>query len=521
VVDEYDAGDHLLSRYEQGPGGVLKADLGGAAGENWYFNDALGSVTALSAITTNTNAQGQSVQTAAGTASYEYGAWGDVTSSSGTSTNNIGYTGQRLDGESGLMALGNGERYYSAGLGRFVQQDSWTGQPNMPQSLTRYAYVNRNPQRYTDPTGHFAFIIPLLIIGAVAVAGYFTYQNAQQTRAKMIERGALESQVPSALSMTISDMSGATNLYRGLFGADPYTAKELSGWSRIGHGTLGAVELIGTVAQVGEVVSVGSKLLRSGSLAAETLSATTQAASATERAVVAGGRAVEASEQGISAAGKLEQLAQGGEGLGNIGKGAGAVGKLEQCAEIGQAGSAISETTEAANVAGKAGQDARAISSSEVNEFSSLDRVGGRVRFGDLPGGAKRVIQQLAQKGEASLGSGIHKDDLVAVSKWFDSEVGVFQSIKSGKLRAVLGERKFVINPNPEELEFIAHTHPVFETNAGPLGHFMKDIASSTDRVEAVVDWGGKVTHFNRSGVLEAPVESPINDLGYIVGYNR
>jgi hypothetical protein len=306
--------------------------------------------------------------------------------------------------------------------------------------------------------------------------------------------------------MTISDMSGATNLYRGLFGADPYTAKELSGWSRIGHGALGAVELIGTVAQVGEVVSVGSRLLRSGSLAAEALSATTQAASATERAVVAGGRAVEASEQGISAAGKLEQLAQGGEGLGNIGKGAGA---------------AISETTEAANVAGKAGQDARAISSSEVNEFSSLDRVGGRVRFGDLPGGAKRVIQQLAQKGEASLGSGIHKDDLVAVSKWFDSEVGVFQYIKSGKLRAVLGERKFVINPNPEELEFIAHTHPVFETNTGPSGHFMKDIASSTDRVEAVVDWGGKVTHFNESGVLEAPLESPINDLGYIVGYNR
>jgi RHS repeat-associated protein len=506
VVDEYDAGDHLLSRYEQGPGGVLKADLGGAAGENWYFNDALGSVTALSAITTNTNAQGQSVQTAAATASYEYGAWGDVTASSGTSTNSIGYTGQRLDGESGLMALGNGERYYSAGLGRFVQQDSWTGQSNMPQSLNRYAYVNGNPQRYTDPTGHFAFVIPLLIIAAVAVAGYFAYQKAQQTRAKMIERGALESQVPSAFSMTVSEVSGATDFYRGVFGVDPYTAKELSGWSRIGHGTLGAVELIGTIAQVGEFVSVGSKLLRSGSLAAEALSATTQAASATERAVVAGGRAVEASEQGISAAGKLEQLAQGGEGLGNIGKGAGA---------------AISETTEAANIAGKAGQDARAISSSEVNEFSSLDHVHDSVRFGDLNGGAKRVIQQLAQKGEASLGSGIHKDDLVAVSKWFDSEVGVFQSIKSGKLRAVLGARRRIRNPNLAELKFIAHTHPVFETNTGLLGHFMTDIANSTDRVEAVVDWAGKVTHFNKSGVLEAPLESPINDLGYIVGYNR
>jgi len=36
-----------------------------------------------------------------------------------------------VDGETGLMPLGNGERYYAPGLGSFIQQDSfidlWTG----------------------------------------------------------------------------------------------------------------------------------------------------------------------------------------------------------------------------------------------------------------------------------------------------------------------------------------------------------------------------------------------------------
>ena len=43
-------------------------------------------------------------------------------------------------------------RWYDPALGRFAQADSIV--PGGVQGLDRYAYVNNNPMRYTDPTGH-------------------------------------------------------------------------------------------------------------------------------------------------------------------------------------------------------------------------------------------------------------------------------------------------------------------------------------------------------------------------------
>ena len=47
-----------------------------------------------------------------------------------------------------------GARYYDPTLGRFIQPDSIVPEPGNPQSLNRYAYVNNNPLRYTDPSGY-------------------------------------------------------------------------------------------------------------------------------------------------------------------------------------------------------------------------------------------------------------------------------------------------------------------------------------------------------------------------------
>jgi RHS repeat-associated protein len=82
----------------------------------------------------------------------DYDAFGLQTG--GSSANSIGYTGQRLDSETGLMALGNGERYYSPSYARFIQQDSFSGNGSMPQSLNRFAYGLNNPNKFTDPSGH-------------------------------------------------------------------------------------------------------------------------------------------------------------------------------------------------------------------------------------------------------------------------------------------------------------------------------------------------------------------------------
>ena len=44
-------------------------------------------------------------------------------------------------------------RWYDSQLGRFTQADSIV--PGGVQGYDRYAYVNNNPLRYTDPTGHW------------------------------------------------------------------------------------------------------------------------------------------------------------------------------------------------------------------------------------------------------------------------------------------------------------------------------------------------------------------------------
>jgi len=48
--------------------------------------------------------------------------------------------------------------------------------PNNSQAFDRYSYSNNNPLRYTDPDGHFAFLVPFLagalIGGAISTAVY-------------------------------------------------------------------------------------------------------------------------------------------------------------------------------------------------------------------------------------------------------------------------------------------------------------------------------------------------------------
>jgi len=64
------------------------------------------------------------------------------------------YTGQRA--EAGLGLYYYGARWYDPALGRFIQPDTIVPNPGDAQAFDRYAYVNNNPLRYTDPTGHYS-----------------------------------------------------------------------------------------------------------------------------------------------------------------------------------------------------------------------------------------------------------------------------------------------------------------------------------------------------------------------------
>ena len=72
----------------------------------------------------------------------------------GTASVSHTYTGQELDGETGLYNYN--ARIYDPDLGRFMTPDSIVPDPSNPQSLNRYSYVLNNPMNYTDPTGHWS-----------------------------------------------------------------------------------------------------------------------------------------------------------------------------------------------------------------------------------------------------------------------------------------------------------------------------------------------------------------------------
>jgi RHS repeat-associated protein len=79
-----------------------------------------------------------------------YYPWGGQRWSSGTTPTTFRYTGQRLESSIGLYFYN--ARWYDPAAGRFIQADTIV--PGGVQGLDRYAYVNNNPLRYTDPSGH-------------------------------------------------------------------------------------------------------------------------------------------------------------------------------------------------------------------------------------------------------------------------------------------------------------------------------------------------------------------------------
>lgn len=80
-------------------------------------------------------------------------AWNWSASESGpTALTSMGYTGQRLEIESGLMYYG--ARFYDPVLSYFVSADTIAPGKGDARTRNRYSYVLNNPLRYTDPTGH-------------------------------------------------------------------------------------------------------------------------------------------------------------------------------------------------------------------------------------------------------------------------------------------------------------------------------------------------------------------------------
>ncbi len=82
-----------------------------------------------------------------------YKPWGEVRYTSSALPTKYTFTGQYSNvADFGLMYYG--ARWYDVSLGRFAQADTIIPGAGNPQSWDRFAYVNNNPLRYTDPSGH-------------------------------------------------------------------------------------------------------------------------------------------------------------------------------------------------------------------------------------------------------------------------------------------------------------------------------------------------------------------------------
>ena len=127
---------------------------------SFYQYDGHGSVRQL------TNAGGAVTDT------YDYDAFGNLISRTGTTPNNYLYSGEQFDANLGFYYLR--ARYMNPSSGRFISSDSFAGHDAEPASLHKYLYANSDPVNRVDPNGQFSLastVINSSIIGAISGFG--------------------------------------------------------------------------------------------------------------------------------------------------------------------------------------------------------------------------------------------------------------------------------------------------------------------------------------------------------------
>ena len=137
-----------------------------------------------------------------------------------------------------------GSRWYDQALGRFIQPDTDVPESQGVLAFDRYAYVNNNPLRYTDPSGHNFWDT----LGELATG--FVYEIARTT-------AWYSPQAQNDLSVSATETDA---MLVGRIAADVATIAigitEVSAGITIG--TAGTAVSCGTTLCIGGVVTVGA-----------------------------------------------------------------------------------------------------------------------------------------------------------------------------------------------------------------------------------------------------------------------
>lgn len=122
------------TRYVYDAAGLALEQIDSDGSVSYLHHDRLGSTRLV------TNADGSTQAT------YTYDAYGDRTTTSGSSSVPFGYTGQYTDSDTGLIYLS--ARYYDPATGQFLTQD-----PLESISGSAYGYAGGDPANHVDPSG--------------------------------------------------------------------------------------------------------------------------------------------------------------------------------------------------------------------------------------------------------------------------------------------------------------------------------------------------------------------------------
>tara|TARA_B100001093_G_scaffold307652_2_gene293615 strand:- start:722 stop:2692 length:1971 start_codon:yes stop_codon:yes gene_type:complete len=148
TIEEQNGSGTTLRQFVYGLGIDEQVEMTNSSGDKYYYHEnSLGSV---SAITDDTGAVIER---------YDYSDYGETTITDSVGTviavsaigNPYGYTGRRMDTESGLYFYR--ARYYSAERGRFLQRDPL----GYVDGMGLYTYARSNPLRFIDPMGTKSF----------------------------------------------------------------------------------------------------------------------------------------------------------------------------------------------------------------------------------------------------------------------------------------------------------------------------------------------------------------------------
>jgi type VI secretion system secreted protein VgrG len=151
----------------------------------------------------------------------DFSAYGQTVRQIAHEVNNpIRFPGQYFDAESGLHY--NRHRYYDLELGRYLNQDPI----GLLGGLHHYSYADRDPVNRIDPSGTFAFLIPL-IPAALATLGKVATGAAIETGVQ-----ALKNLKDGCDVLDLGNYDGWDIAWSGVIGG------VAPGWSSVGKTTL-------------------------------------------------------------------------------------------------------------------------------------------------------------------------------------------------------------------------------------------------------------------------------------------